>query len=337
MATMNLSVDDKDALMKRFPTIELCYESNIEHNKVSTTFDYYSLIPKGRKMFLWTTYFKEHNNISFALELNRGVVENIRHIHIPTNKDMAYGSIFYGTVFSKNFFSIENIHYYKGRNTEQLNNHEQLLLCKEYCALCYNELHKTKQWSFTMGIPYMAVDMNDIIRMKNLLPYSVYCIQHKKYNWNNKKVHFSFIKNNVQKMQLIPFDVSADVQNDVYYYYHSQSNEAHGVLYIPDMKTSVMMNKLFRIIKENDNLDALEESDDEDEFENINEDKFVLKNKKYVMDCAYNPKFRKWYPVGISRQRKCMTTLRAIKEYEQSVMPKKIFHGKQNMRNKKYK
>ena len=42
------------------------------------------------------------------------------------------------------------------------------------------------------------------------------------------------------------------------------------------------MNSLFRIIKENKNLDALEESDDEDEFENINEDKFVFLNKKYM-------------------------------------------------------
>ena len=41
------------------------------------------------------------------------------------------------------------------------------------------------------------------------------------------------------------------------------------------------MNSLFRIIKENKYLDALEESDDEDEFENINEDKYVFLNIKY--------------------------------------------------------
>ena len=36
-----------------------------------------------------------------------------------------------------------------------------------------------------------------------------------------------------------------------------------------------MMNSLFRTIKENDNLDLLEESDDDEEFENIQIDKFV--------------------------------------------------------------
>ena len=57
-----------------------------------------------------------------------------------------------------------------------------------------------------------------------------------------------------------------------------------------------MMNKLFRTIKENDRLDALEESDDEEEFENENEDRFVNLGKSYNMVCLYNHKFKKWYP-----------------------------------------
>ena len=35
------------------------------------------------------------------------------------------------------------------------------------------------------------------------------------------------------------------------------------------------------------NLDALEESDDEEEFENVSLDKFVDLDKKYVMKCLY--------------------------------------------------
>ena len=56
-----------------------------------------------------------------------------------------------------------------------------------------------------------------------------------------------------------------------------------------------MMNKLFRNIKENQNLDALEESDDEEEFEDERPDKFVYLNKEYKMVCKYNTKFNKWY------------------------------------------
>ena len=68
---------------------------------------------------------------------------------------------------------------------------------------------------------------------------------------------------------------------------------------IPDYKTSVFMNNLFRTIKENKNLDFLEESDDEEEFENTNEDKFVDLNKHIIMKCVYMDKFRKWKPVSI--------------------------------------
>jgi hypothetical protein len=62
------------------------------------------------------------------------------------------------------------------------------------------------------------------------------------------------------------------------------------------------MNKLFRIIKENNNLDALEESDDEEEFENINIDKFVHLNKSHKMICQFNHKFKKWVPVKLANE-----------------------------------
>ena len=60
------------------------------------------------------------------------------------------------------------------------------------------------------------------------------------------------------------------------------------------------MNKLFRNIKENDNLDTLEESDDEEEFENENKNRFVYLEKEYNMVCNFNTKFKKWYPIKLA-------------------------------------
>jgi uncharacterized protein YuzE len=102
------------------------------------------------------------------------------------------------------------------------------------------------------------------------------------------------------------FIVSADIQNDIYHltdpmdpYPDSKQPEPNVKLVasIPDYKTSVMMNSLFRKIKENNSLDALEESDDEDEFENTNIDKFVDLSKKLKMKCIFNHKFKKWTPI----------------------------------------
>jgi hypothetical protein len=97
----------------------------------------------------------------------------------------------------------------------------------------------------------------------------------------------------------IIFKIKADLQNDIYHLYCIENNAEifYNVAYIPDYKTSVMMNKLFRNIKENENLDLLEESDDEEEFQNENIDLFVDMNKSYLMICKFNYKFKKWYPV----------------------------------------
>jgi len=56
------------------------------------------------------------------------------------------------------------------------------------------------------------------------------------------------------------------------------------------------MNSLFRNIKENSNLDFIEESDDEEDFENIAVDKYVDLEKTLIMECIFHPKFKKWVP-----------------------------------------
>ena len=105
------------------------------------------------------------------------------------------------------------------------------------------------------------------------------------------------------------FYIKPDLQNDIYYLYDTKaftlsslatsSIISNNIGHIPDYKTSVLMNKLFRNIKENRNLDALEESDDEEEFENIQIDKFVDLNKVLKMRCNFNYKFQAWVPIQV--------------------------------------
>ncbi len=103
-------------------------------------------------------------------------------------------------------------------------------------------------------------------------------------------------------MQKYIFNVKPDLQQDIYHLYclNNDDNVEHyiGLANIPDYNTSVIMNKLFRIIKENNNLDALEESDDEEEFENEKE--------------VYNYKFKKWKPVKLADNNSNITLLKNI-------------------------
>jgi len=78
------------------------------------------------------------------------------------------------------------------------------------------------------------------------------------------------------------------------------------------------MNKLFRNIKENNNLDSLEESDDEDEFENEKEDKYVYLDREYNIVCSYNYKFKKWVPIKLAD-----VSLKTVLQKDLPVMEKK--------------
>jgi hypothetical protein len=113
------------------------------------------------------------------------------------------------------------------------------------------------------------------------------------------------------------FRVKADVQYDIYHLYaykHSPPMDRgrttrpitgtlttvyYDVAYIPNYAKSVFMNGLFRNIRENSNLDYIEESDDEEDFENTREDKYVNLQKELLMECTFHPKFKRWIPVRV--------------------------------------
>ena len=89
----------------------------------------------------------------------------------------------------------------------------------------------------------------------------------------------------------------------------------YGIALIQNIQTSVKMNKLFRNIKENDNMDLMEESDSEDEFENNREDKYVYLERKYKMFSTFNKKFKKWVPMELADERLNISSLHEVKKY----------------------
>jgi len=105
----------------------------------------------------------------------------------------------------------------------------------------------------------------------------------------------------LKQTTLETFLVRAQPEEDIYHIYSSKEDNAFiGTALIPTFTTSVMLNRLFRNIKENDNLDALEESDDEDEFEIEDNCKHIFLDRVLKMKCEYNGKFKKWVPVRVS-------------------------------------
>ena len=173
-----------------------------------------------------------------------------------------------------------------------------------------------------VNIPDSEVNVNNIPQIVKNEP-KIHLNNEPKIHLNNEpKIHLNNapkIENNIYKSypkREITFLVKPDIQDDIYYIHclnNELKEEEHGITHISDYNTSVMMNKLFRIIKENKNLDALEESDDEDEFENINIDKFVNLNKSHKMICQYNHKFKRWVPVKLANEENMIISTHELK------------------------
>jgi hypothetical protein len=348
-------------IISDFPNIKLSYE-NIAHKKVSN-YDFVSAIPEGDKYFAWFTI---HNNKNVCLlmkiEKNKDL-SNVKIVNCCFNSELSYGTILYGTLFhhrNTNFFSIEDIFYYKSKN---VSNYTWKLKLDLFEIIMKNDIRQVSYNNsfITFGLPVIKTNMNDLNKVISDLKYTVHCKQFRSFHKSNvseyilmsentveentgaikreqhynnpatlrkKEIYYrneTPIKNNNSnsnnsnnntnnannnsKKEVI-FNIKPDIQNDIYHLYCLNENNVecyYDIAYIPDFTTSVMMNKLFRNIKENNNLDALEESDDEDEFENEREDRFVFLEKTYNMVCAYNYKFKKWYPIKIAYANKNIT------------------------------
>lgn len=115
------------------------------------------------------------------------------------------------------------------------------------------------------------------------------------------------------------FQVTADIQFDIYHLFAFGKNARpvyYNVAYVPNCKSSMFLNGIFRKIRENKNLDYIEESDDEEEFQNMDEDRFVDINKVVLMECTFNQKFKRWTPTKVVDERSKVVHLnKLVRDY----------------------
>jgi hypothetical protein len=344
-----LSEFEQTNLLKDFPNVELSYENIIHKTLHNPPTDFVLAIPEGTKYFAWFTTYKAQNVcVLLEISENKKIC-NIQIASTCFHNQLSYGTIFYGTLFKHNnasFFCTEDIFYYKGKDISRNTFLSKLELFRHIFSTEIKQLAYTPN-NIVFGLPLISSSYSELITAVDLLPYQIKYIQFKyaqrscatitnmKYNCSSAPDHKykTLPANTYQNNQNNPssytnkqpysspkfdskreivFKIKPDIQNDIYQLYclNDDNKEVYfDTCLIPDFNTSVMMNKLFRTIKENDRLDALEESDDEEEFENENEDKFVYLDKTYNMVCLYNYKFKKWYPVRIANTNLLITQI----------------------------
>lgn len=287
--------------------LKLAYENPKGYSQVINA-DFIVASPEGQKAYCWLHNDMLTNQIcADFIDVNNKIIPNIKCPNIPL--ELVYGgiegTIFYGTISATTtptttptVFIIEDIFYFQGKYVSHTTWKDKLVL--------YKHIFTTYPSIFpTFTLPFMCHTLENIRANQRAINYTIKNIQYKR--WDSKK---TCIFENVKVLQQRnipmrqqpaqqPLWTKADTKADIYYLYTTAaSTEPIGMALIPNYKTSVKMNQLFRNIKENVRLDALEESDDEEEFENIAEDKFMLANKEPILlQYSWHPKFRKYFPV----------------------------------------
>ena len=333
MTTSEAIINTKSVL-SRFPKFELSYET-ISHKKVSEPYDVALAIPMGKKYYVWFS-FDGKRNVCYLMEITRDKrVGSIVEIPTQVHQYMALGTVLYGTLVSVEnstyqIFVIEDIFYYKGVSikhhtfSEKLGAIDNMLSCKF--------VKNSEAFSFALPILWCNDIFDDGLNKMQIdnCGYVVHHVQYRSLTQTMPYINISAKPKTGQSDQLptdqihepvfygiIPqfyyskpqykyptcFIVKADIQFDIYHLFSYGQNVAQvycGVADIPNYEKSVFMNGLFRNIRENRNLDYIEESDDEEDFEDTRLDKYVYSEKTLIMECVFNKKFKKWVPVQVA-------------------------------------
>lgn len=290
-----LELESKRRLSRTFPDVKLSYD-RILHKKVNA--DIYFVIPKGPKAFVWFTHF-DHRNMALILTLNaKGSIRKVNPVILAFNDRLALGTILYGSLFEYNghkCFSFEDMHWLEGINVEN----ETIEFKLERLVYMFDFIERSSRAEIILGSPIIKTSYEEAMAQVSLLPYRVCGIQAHLFHKKDGPIGMLPVK--TAPIIKAIFCVKATLESDIYELFCLSGGKevVHSIAMIPTYKCSVSMNNKFRKIKENANLDLLEESDDEEEFENISLDKFVDLNKSLVMECVYMPKFRKWCPERI--------------------------------------
>jgi hypothetical protein len=169
--------------------------------------------------------------------------------------------------------SVENI-YYKNKAVKKSYEEKINMICQLF------QEEKIRSKKVMIGFPIMQTTVSQIDDYK-----VQYC---QFYNEGIVKIPYKVFEVKEQNNNMV-FMVRPGTQNEIYNLFDQTTDEFVDIAFIPNYEVSYRMNKLFK--SENIlNLDAYEESDDEEE---------PIPAKEFLMECEFREKFKKWVPLCI--------------------------------------
>jgi hypothetical protein len=327
-------------LLKRIPAFELSYETMTHKKVSEIYDIGLAIPQSKKYILWFTFYEDRNVCVLMELNKEKRIVRiqmpNINFPHEFAYGTLFYGSLIRDTDESIRAFIIEDILWYAGISLQKSLCNERLAFIRTffqklgeringfqiYLAHFFKvsevtdmdiskipyDVHHLQYRAFSTTAPYVNLPRPSPMQILYTSPAQ---LPKKPTEDMSSKTEELFIRPppyrmNVTKAQYrypAIFQVMADSAFDIYHLYafgKGNSRVYYNTAYIPNYKTSVFMNSLFRNIKENRNLDLIEESDDEEEFQNRGTAKFVDLEKVIIMECTYLPKFRRWVPIRVA-------------------------------------
>ncbi len=332
---MIFTAEEKMNLLNRLPSLELSYEPKL-HKKVYAPV-YYIIPKGPKALIWYTYWHEQNICLLIKLNErgNYSDVQVFPAVFGDALAlgTIIYGTYFFQQ--QRHYFTCEQLYYYKGLHVAKKTYNERLNLLLDMFTAQIEQVAHTAN-SLVVGLPLMTETYEEALAQLDTLPYKTYGIGAPRTQGpihaapthsvpihsvpihsapiHSAPIHSAPIHSAPKPVQVpihtVPspnpflhshttkaiFKVKADLAADNYHLYTAE-DVFYETAMIPTYKCSVMMNALFRNIKENANLDLLEESDEEDDFENTQIDKFVDLEKTYTMECVYSKRFKKWQPV----------------------------------------
>ena len=353
-----MSSKDSDVLAE-LPYVKPSYEV-VAHKKVYNS-DLYAALPAGQPCLVWFTMMGDQCVCSLIELDDRQQPVKSRSVFACFASQLCYGTLARGTLFrhfGQEFVCLDDLLYYKNQKMD----HEPWLV--KYSRLAIMTKRDMVQHAYNpkfvvFGLPLLASSNEELERSMALVTYPLHQVKCYKRNSCLTVAIDIFLKTlalpkfQTQSLETLALPkthlpaasfstrdgvvllVKPDLQNDVYHVY-SRENTLCGVACVPDFQTSKQLNALFRTIKENDDLDKLEESDDEVEFEDAREDKFVFLDRAVTMVCRYHKRFKKWTPLRVESSRP-LSTLAEVHAFLQALVPYKQPNAHYKQPNASYK
>ena len=254
--------------------------------------DYIQIIPKGLDCYILVEYNNVFKFYHVDDSTDTPLLNKIPFLKIQIPLVNIPNVLFKGILINKQIVTITDLLYVN--HLLYVTNSDRLHMIKTIFTK-NAMLYKNEVMVFSM--PNMFYNWNIYKVEHHLIPYEVNHIEYKYLHTNLVRDPIQLYQNPINHVIIKTgeYYVMADIMSDVYKLYNDR-NVFIGFAHIPTYSVSVYMNSIFRNIKENINLDLLEESDDEDDFENNDPTKYVDLTKRVKMKCVFNDRFKKWVP-----------------------------------------